>query len=238
MVSHNRKEDRNLDIVCLRLEKKTLEEIGAIHGITRERVRQILKFYDIPCISVSDLKRDEVIQYLLDDHEYPVSNEDLIEKFGVNDYIISTARKLSGIPQNGTPKQRLWSQVKKYPNKCWEWQGACNKKLGYGILVITDMGEQYAHRVSWKIANGEIPDGMHVLHKCDNKRCVKPSHLYLGTQADNVRDRGNRHLYYRRPSRARKRAIKKAVENGMTRKKIAKFYGMAPISVSKIANGT
>lgn len=51
---------------------------------------------------------------------------------------------------------------------------------------------QLAHRVSWILAYGEIPEGKSVLHRCDNPTCVRPSHLFLGTQADNVRDMCNK----------------------------------------------
>lgn len=69
---------------------------------------------------------------------------------------------------------------------CWEWTGAMGD-YGYGIILYK--GKRFAaHRLSWIVRVGEIPEGMCVLHKCDNKQCTKPSHLFLGTQADNMRD--------------------------------------------------
>lgn len=69
---------------------------------------------------------------------------------------------------------------------CWEWQGSIGSN-GYGRL--THQGEAWlAHRAAYTLANGTIPAGMFVCHACDNRRCVRASHLFLGTHEDNVRD--------------------------------------------------
>ena len=74
------------------------------------------------------------------------------------------------------------------PNSgCWLWTGATYWH-GYGVCSKKTYGEGYAHRWSWAIHNGPIPDGMQVLHKCDVRCCVNPAHLFLGTQYDNMRD--------------------------------------------------
>ena len=70
---------------------------------------------------------------------------------------------------------------------CWEWQGGRFIK-GYGQCGSKNPRDRVAHRRAWKILVGPIPDGLEVLHKCDNPPCVRPSHLFLGTQKDNMQD--------------------------------------------------
>jgi len=71
-------------------------------------------------------------------------------------------------------------------NQCWIWKAATNSK-GYGVIGL--QGKlKLAHRVSFEIANGEIPEGMLILHQCDNRLCCNPSHLFLGTHLDNMAD--------------------------------------------------
>jgi len=70
---------------------------------------------------------------------------------------------------------------------CWDWLAGKDKD-GYGKIKINGKDLQ-AHRASWDFHNGLIPEGMSVLHHCDNPSCVNPSHLFLGTTLDNMRDR-------------------------------------------------
>lgn len=80
---------------------------------------------------------------------------------------------------------RFWSRVQ-MGDGCWEWQGS-RTQFGYGKLKVQGV-ERTTHRFSWELANGPIPEGAYVLHRCDNPPCVRPDHLFLGTARDNIVD--------------------------------------------------
>jgi hypothetical protein len=83
-------------------------------------------------------------------------------------------------------KKRFMEYVSVNPEtNCWEWDGVI--RTGYGRFYLRGKWLS-AHRASWELHNDAIPEGLLVLHKCDNKCCVNPEHLFVGTQRDNVRD--------------------------------------------------
>lgn len=81
---------------------------------------------------------------------------------------------------------RFWTKVQK-TDECWLWQSV-HSSSGYGKFKLYGKMER-AHRVAWLLPYGAIPVGQHVLHRCDNPPCVRPDHLFLGTNRDNIQDR-------------------------------------------------
>lgn len=80
----------------------------------------------------------------------------------------------------------FWTRVRAEASGCWTWQ-AGRTRQGYGTFSV-EQRPYSAHRYAWELVHGPIPDGLYVLHHCDNPPCVRPDHLFLGTHADNMRD--------------------------------------------------
>lgn len=144
--------------------------------------------------------------------------------------------------------RRFWSKVD--PTSpflgCWSW-AACVNPAGYGILRWQQRA-QLAHRVAWSMLCGTIPDGLCVLHRCDNPRCVNPAHLFLGTQAENVHDMDAKGRRVNRPvygaSHHNAKLTDAAVEQirarravGQKQAQIAEAFGVAQVTISRIVTG-
>lgn len=86
-----------------------------------------------------------------------------------------------------TTHDRFYEKIYFSPDGCWYWAAAWTAKTGYGKFTICG-DDVDSHRASYIIHKGKIPKGMVIMHTCDNKLCVNPDHLVMGTQADNIRD--------------------------------------------------
>lgn len=147
--------------------------------------------------------------------------------------------------------ERFWAGVNKDGavhrpelGPCWEWTRH-TVPGGYGQLVSRETGKSVrAHRLSWEIHKGPIPLGIDVLHACDNRRCVNPNHLFLGTDVDNVRDaqaKGRRTPKwgeYNGQARVNSEQVamirKRYSDGGVTQQELATEYGIAMGTVSNI----
>ena len=132
--------------------------------------------------------------------------------------------------------QRFISHFKRPLATCWEWQSS-RRPDGYGEFRLYRTTLR-AHRVSWRLFNGPIPRGLCVLHHCDNRKCVRPSHLFLGTRPDNMADK----IRKGRDLRGEAHPLAKLTEADVlairastgTHKETAAQYGVSPSRISYI----
>ena len=126
--------------------------------------------------------------------------------------------------------ERFWEKVKVgIPNDCWEWMG-CRTNMGYGCFSVNNR-MRLASRVAYELKNEKIPEGLCVLHKCDNPPCCNPNHLFLGTRTDNHIDKMEKGR--QRGPTGEKHFSHKLTENEVI--SIRKEYGNGGTSFSKIA---
>lgn len=166
-----------------------------------------------------------------------------------------------GIARTTPPIERFWLFVRKEPGGCWIWIGYRNDS-GYGILRIGRKAVR-AHRFSWDLHRPDTPapDSLHVCHNCpggDRRECVNPEHLFLGTDADNLRDAaqkgrlvtGERHYAKTHPEKLARgerhgnaklttedvREIRRRVASGEMQKTLCLEFGLSKAEVSNIVN--
>lgn len=139
---------------------------------------------------------------------------------------------------------RFWKKVEKRSgDECWEWQGGKTPN-GYGSFRFNGSAEN-THRMSWRLTHGEIPKGLCVCHKCDNRKCVNPNHLFLGTHKENLEDmwskgrgrRGDDHSSSRLNS-LQVRVIKRLLEWGtLYQREIGSVFNVHQMTISDIRTG-
>lgn len=145
---------------------------------------------------------------------------------------------------------RFWSKVNKegsipehmpHLGKCWEWTKGCFVSGGYGIFNVNKETLR-AHCFSWELVNGAIPNGLWVLHKCDNPKCVNPEHLFLGTPKQNSQDMVNKNRHPRgerggqhKITNAQAEFIREQyAKGGITQKKLGQQFGIDQAQISRI----
>ena len=149
---------------------------------------------------------------------------------------------------------RFWSKVKKGKgDECWPWLDKPSSN-GYGRLIARTSYRQYysyrAHRISWTLANGAIPAWLCVLHACDNRMCVNPAHLFLGTRTDNTNDmiakgrlatgerchprRGELHTCAKLTPDQVREIRREYADGGVTQGQLAKRHGVCTATICRI----
>jgi len=156
-------------------------------------------------------------------------------------YVVRTRSRYCDFPC------RFYSKVDRTPapKGCHLWTATVDSK-GYGQIKV-DGKKELAHRIAWELKNnGPVPDGKCVLHHCDNPPCVNPNHLFLGTNADNVRDRDkkNRQAHQRGEQHGRHKLtdvdvlrIRRGYYADLTPKEIAKKLGVSCWTIYRVLSG-
>ena len=133
--------------------------------------------------------------------------------------------------------ENFWSKVGVADAGCWLWLAAQNE---YGYGVVWHNGKPVrAHRLSYELEYGKIPDGKCVLHRCDNPPCVNPGHLFIGTRAENTADmlskgRQNPRTKLSAGDVVRIRRIYE--EGGVSQRELAAMYGVSQAGINYAIN--
>lgn len=142
---------------------------------------------------------------------------------------------------------RFWERVKKQDGDgCWEWTGKIDKASGYARVHVQGRGRIGVHRMSWELANGtKAPADREVCHKCDNRICIRPDHLFLGTTLENAQDKVQKGRQPRGTTNAAAKltdaqvlAIRNTPRGRGVRARLAADYGVSISLIKQIWAGT
>ena len=146
--------------------------------------------------------------------------------------------------RSGSIVDRFWEKVEKTPH-CWLWKAGTFAN-GYGQFGLNADGKTIptqAHRVAWEFTNGPLPKGVQICHSCDNRLCVRPDHLFPGTQLDNMRDAAVKgRLHSARPGKHKVKTeqlpeVEAMLAAGYPQQHIADKFGVSRHWVTMFATG-
>lgn len=146
-----------------------------------------------------------------------------------------------------TIEERFWSKVdRRGPDECWPWTSTKARRYGIFRFDWRERRMRRAHRVAWEFSLGPIPDGMVVMHICDNPPCCNPTHLRLGTQLENIadRDRKGRTAHnsgercgHAKITRQVAAEIRAAYRGRGDQPRLAAAFGVHRTTISRVVNG-
>lgn len=216
-----------------------MNELKKIHKVWNKGTGKVLVPKKCEVCKKEFLPKYRVTQKYWEDRKYCSYKCSEYSKKGVPNSSIGKERK--------TLLEKFWSKVvSKSTDECWEWNGS-KEKQGYGILNLRITGKYLkAHRASWEIHFGEIPNNLCVCHKCDNRSCVNPSHLFLGIHQENMADMTVKKRYKNTKGElnGRSKLTKEQVveilnmkNKGISQQKIANYYNVSQVRISMIFSG-
>lgn len=180
--------------------------------------------------SVEDCERKAITKSFCDMH---------YRRFRKNGDPLNPGSKI--VYRGKTEKEKFDLQYEIKENGCWIWIGA-TRENAKGILYGR-LGNEGAHRVSFRLHNGPIPDGLYACHKCDIPLCVNPNHLFLGTHEDNMKDMVEKERSYKgkgenkgvsKLSNAQAEQIR---NSSLSQNKLAAIFGVSQTTVGRIKRG-
>ena len=216
------------------VQGRALQNIGDECGVSRETIRLWCNKFGIPSKPMLNPPIpsgfETFLDYVQDRRNRGWSCARIADEVGCSFTPISKYTHALDIDVQAV---RFHLRVNSTTEGCWEWQGYRNP-AGYGALRWRG-SRVNAHRVAWELAYGPIPGNMHVLHTCDNPACCNPSHLFLGTHADNMQDRNIKN----RGGTAKLTpcdvvSIRKRRAEGETRKALSQEFGVARETIKSV----